>query len=88
VVVKVAVAVLFEVFGSLVAPVEPLSVETAGVVGVPLTVQRICAPGATVAGGTGEHDVVRPAGSPVTAQLAAVAETAGAAAFLQKKVPL
>jgi hypothetical protein len=88
VVVNVAVAVLLATMGSFVAPVVPLTVETAGVVGVPVTVQRICAPGATVAGGTGAHDVVKPAGRPATAQVAAVAEMAGAAAFLQTNVPL
>jgi hypothetical protein len=88
VVVSVAVAVLLAATGSFVAPVVPLTVEIAGVVGVPVTVQRICAPGTTVDGGTGVHDVVRPAGRPVTAQLAAVAATAGAAAFLQTNVPL
>jgi hypothetical protein len=88
VVVSVAVAVLLAALESLVAPVVPLTVETAGVVGVPVTVQTICAPGATDDGGTGEHDVERPAGKPVTAQLAAVAVTAGAAAFLHVKEPL
>jgi uncharacterized membrane protein YdfJ with MMPL/SSD domain len=86
--VNVAVAVLLAVFGSLLAPVVPLTVEAAGVVGVPVTVQRICAPGATVAGGTGVHDAVSPAGRPATAQVAAVADIAGAAAFLHTKVPL
>jgi hypothetical protein len=88
VVVSVAVAVLLRLLESLPAPVVPLTLETAGVVGVPVTVQSICAPGATVEGGTGEHDVERPEGNPETEQLAAVAATAGAAAFLQTNVPL
>jgi hypothetical protein len=82
------VAVLFAVFGSFVAPVVPVTVDELGVVGVPETVHVIAAPGATEAGGTGEHAVVRPAGKPVTAQLAAVAAIAGAAAFEQVNVPV
>lgn len=88
VVVSVVVAVLLPLLPSLVAPVVPFTVETATVVGVPVTVQRICVPGATEAGGAGVHEAVRPAGKPVTPQLAAVAVTAGAAAFLQTNVPL
>lgn len=80
-------AVLFAVFGSLLALVVPDTVAVPTAVGVPLTVQVIAAPGAMVAGGTGEHVVVRPAGRPLTAQVAAVAATAGAAALVHVKVP-
>jgi hypothetical protein len=82
------VAVLLDVFGSFDAPVVPVTVELEGAVGVPETVHVIVAPGATLVGGVGEHDVVRPAGRPVTAQLAAVAAIAGDAAFEQVNVPV
>jgi hypothetical protein len=82
------VAMLLAVFGSFDAPVVPLTVEELGAVGVPETVHVIVAPGATVVGGVGEHDVVSPEGKPVTPQLAAVAATAGAAAFEQVNVPV
>jgi hypothetical protein len=88
VVVSVVTAVLLVLLPSLVAPVVPLTVDVPGVVGVPVTVQRICALGATDAGGLGVQDVERPAGKPVTAQLAAVAVMSGDAPFLQTKVPL
>jgi hypothetical protein len=82
------VAVLLAVFGSFAAPVVPVTAEELGAVGVPETVHVIEAPGATDAGGTGEHVVVRPAGKPVMPQLAAVAAIAGAAAFEQVNVPV
>jgi hypothetical protein len=82
-----AVAVLLAVFGSFGAPVLPLNGDVPGAVGVPETVHVMLAPGATVAGGVGAHDVVRPAGKPVTAQVALVAAIAGAAAFEQVYVP-
>jgi hypothetical protein len=82
------VAVLFAVFGSFDAPVVPVTVDVDGVVGVPVTEHVIVAAGATVVGGTGEHVAVRPAGKPVTPQAAAVAATAGAAAFEQVNVPV
>ena len=85
--VTVRVAVLLALLPSFVAPVDPLSVEEPTVVGVPETVQVITPDGATEAGGVGVHDVVRPAGRPVTAQDAFVAVTAGAAAFEQVNVP-
>ena len=82
------VPVLFAVLPSLVAPVVPLTVLVATAVGVPYTVHVIEAPAATAAGGDGTHDVVRPAGKPLTAHDAAVAPSAGAAAFEHVKVPL
>ena len=81
-------AVLFVALPSLVAPVVPAIGLVATVVGVPETVQVIEAPAATAAGGTGTHDVVRPAGKPLTAQVAAVAPSAGAAALEHVNVPL
>lgn len=83
VIASVAVAVLLAVFGSLVAPVEPLSDDEPGAVGVPETVQVIDAPGLTVAGGVGAQLEVRPAGSPAMAHDAAVAAMAGELAFVQ-----
>jgi hypothetical protein len=85
---SVVVVVLLAVFGSFEAPVVPVTVDELVAVGVPETVHVIVAPGATETGGTGEHVVVRPAGKPVTPQLAAVAAMAGAAAFEQVKVPV
>lgn len=72
-----AVAVLFATFGSLVAPVEPFSVEDPAVVGVPLTVQLIPAVGGNEVGGTGEHTDVSPAGNPAIAHDADIAIIAG-----------
>ena len=85
---SVTVAVLLAELPSLVAPVDPTTVLEPTVVGVPETVQVIFAPGATEAGGVGEQDDVKPAGRPVTAQLAEVAVTAGASALAQLYVPL
>jgi hypothetical protein len=83
-----AIAVLFAVLTSLVAPVVPASAAPPTAVGVPETVQVMAAPGATeAAGAVGEQTVVRPAGKPLTAQPALVAATAGAAAFEQVYVP-
>ena len=79
--------VLFGILPSLDAPVEPVNVLVPGVVGVPETVQLIEAPGATLAGGVGEQDVVRPAGSPLTVQLAPTAATSGDAPFAHVNVP-
>ena len=56
--------------------------------GVPETVHVILAPAATLAGGVGEHDVLRPVGKPLRAQAALVAVAVAAAAFVQLKVPL
>jgi hypothetical protein len=58
---------------SLPAPVVTLTAELPTAVGVPLTVQVMTPPMATVAGVAGEHTLVRPAGRPATAQLALVA---------------
>jgi hypothetical protein len=71
----------------LVAPVEPLSVEVPGAVGVPETVQMMDAPGPTVVGGVGAQLEVRPAGNPAIAQDALVAATAGEIALVQVYVP-
>lgn len=86
-----AIAVVAELLastGSLSAPVVPVTVTLPTVVGVPDTVQLTRPPGATSVGGVGVHSVVRPAGRPDTAQPAFVAVIAGAAAFLQVKVPV
>ena len=88
VVVNVAVAVLLAALPSLVAPVVPVNVDEPGEVGVPETVQVIAPPAATVAGGVGVHDVLRPAGRPDSAHDAEVAVREGAAAFVHVKVPL
>jgi hypothetical protein len=80
-------AVLLAELPSLVALVVPLTVDDPVAVGVPETVQTICAPAATEVGGVGVHDVVRPAGRPLTAQVALVAASAGEPAFEQVKVP-
>ena len=85
---RTVVAVLLAGLPSLVAPVVPVNVFEPGAVGVPETVQTNFAPGAMAAGAVGEHDVVRPAGRPVMAQVAPLAASAGAGAFVQLKVPL
>jgi hypothetical protein len=84
---SVAVAELLTGLLSLLAPVVPVTVTLPNTIGVPLTLQVIVAPGATVVGGVGEHDAVRPAGSPLSAHDAFVAATAGAAAFEHVKLP-
>ena len=88
VVLRDVVAVLLAAFASLVAPVVPLSVAVPVAVGVPDTVQVMELPGATLVGGTGEHDVVRPAGKPATAQLADAAVKNGELPFEHMNVPL
>lgn len=85
---SVVLAVLLAVLGSFAAPVVPLTTDEPGVVGVPVTEQLMLAPGATVTGGVGVHDAVRPAGKPVTPQAADVVATAGEAALVQVKVPV
>ena len=77
-----AVAELFEAFPSFVAPVVPVSVELPIVVGVPLTVHEIVAPGATSAGGAGVQIEERPAGNPEIAHDALEAAIAGDDAFV------
>ena len=84
----VAVAVLLVLLPSLLAPVVPVSVLAPLAVGVPETVHAIDAPGATLTGGVGAQDAVRPAGKPASEQVAAVAAIAGAAALEQVKAPL
>lgn len=83
-----AVAVLLARLLSLLAPVEPFNVTVPATAGVPETVHVILPPAATVAGGAGAHKVVKPAGSPLTAQVADVAATAGEAALEHVYVPL
>lgn len=82
------VAVLFEVTGSFVAPVVPVSVTVPTTVGVPVTEQLIDAPGATVVGGVGVQVVVSPAGRPAIAHVALVAAIAGAAALVHVNDPV
>jgi hypothetical protein len=86
--VRVAVAVLLAVLPSLVAPVVPDNVAAPIVVGVPETVQVMLAPGATDTGGAGTQVVVKPAGKPETAHVAAVAASTGAGPFAQVYVPV
>jgi hypothetical protein len=66
---------------SLVAPVVSVSGEAPTAVGVPVTVQVITAPMATVTvvGTVGEHNVVKPAGSPAIAQVVPILAGAVAA---------
>jgi hypothetical protein len=85
--VTVVVAVLLAALPSLLAPVVPDSVAAPGVVGVPETVHVMLPPAATAVGGTGAQTVVRPAGKPETAHVAAVAASVGAAALEQVKLP-
>ena len=80
-------AVLLPDVPSLVAPVVPVSDAVPTDVGVPETVHEMAAPGATLVGGVGVHEVVKPAGRPATAQVAAEAARAGDAAFVQVNVP-
>jgi hypothetical protein len=82
-------AVLFDALTSLVALEVPLNVRLAtGVVGVPATVQVMTPPGASgeAVGTVGEQLVVRLAGTPLMAQVAAVAATAGEAALVHVNV--
>jgi hypothetical protein len=79
--------VLFAGLPSLVAVVVPLTVDDPVLVGVPETVQTICAPAATVVGGVGVQDVVKPEGRPLTAHVALVAASEGEPAFEHVKVP-
>lgn len=82
-----AVAVLLPRLLSFVAPVVPLTELVPAVVGIPVTEHVIVAPAATVAGGVGAQEVVKPAGSPATEQAADVAAVAPDE-FVQVKVPL
>jgi hypothetical protein len=83
-----AVAVLLAALPSFPAPVDPDSADVPTAVGVPETVHVIVALGAREAAGTvGEQVVIKPAGRPAKAQLAAVAAIAGAPALAQVKVP-
>jgi len=79
---------------SLVAPVVAVSVVAVSVVapsavGVPETGQEMLAPAATVAGGVGvQAPMVTPGGSPLTAQVAAVALAVAVAEFVHRSVPV
>ena len=75
---------------SLLAPVVTVAVVDPEAVGVPLTGQLMLAPGATLAGGSGEHaPTVTPGGKPMTAQVAAMALPVDAAGlFVHLIVPL
>ena len=81
-------AVLLAGVPSLVAPVVPVSDAVPTEVGVPETLHKMAAPAATVVGGVGEHDVVRPTGRPAIAHVAPVAARAGDAALVQVNVPV
>jgi hypothetical protein len=85
----VVAAVSFVALRSFDAPVvPPIAALVTGVVGVPDTVHVIDAPAASgvLVGTVGVHDVVRPAGRPVTAQPALIAAAAGEAAFVHLNV--
>jgi hypothetical protein len=76
---------------SLAAPVVSVSVELPTAVGMPVTVQVITAPTATVAavGTVGLQTGVKPAGKPVMAQVAPMlAASVAVAALVQVKVPV
>ena len=81
-------AVLLAGLPSLLARVVPDNTLVPTAVGVPETVQVMLAPAATLVGGVGEQLAVRPAGKPEIAHVAAVAVSAGDAAFEQANVPL
>jgi hypothetical protein len=83
-------AVLLATVASLVAPVEPLIGALPTAVGMPDTVHVMAPPGATGddVGTLGEQTVLRPAGRPVMAQVAAVAAIDGVVALVQVKLPL
>ena len=73
---------------SLVAPVVAVSVVEPGAVGVPLTVQLMLAPAATVAGVDGvQVPIVTPGGRPLTEQVAAVALAVAVAELVHLSVP-
>lgn len=80
-------AVLLPTLTSLDAPVVPLTVLVPAAVGVPVTVQAMLAPMATVVGGVGVHVDVRPAGSPATEQVALVALSGALDEFVHEYVP-
>ena len=85
-VVSVAVAVLLAGVMSLLAPVVPVTVTVPAVVGVPLIVHTMVALTASVVcGEVGLHVAVRPAGRPVTSQVALLATAVPL--FLQVTVP-
>jgi hypothetical protein len=74
---------------SLVAPVCTDTVTDPDAVGVPETLHEIDAPAATVAGGVGVHvPTVTPAGSPLIAHVAALADALAPALFVHSTVPL
>ena len=79
---------MFAALPSLLAPVVPESVLEPVAIGVPETVQVIFAPAATLAGGVGAHDVLRPTGRPARAQDADVADCVAAAELVQVNTPL
>lgn len=82
------VAELLPEFESFVAPVVPETLTVPVAVGVPETVQVMTPDGATLVGGVGEQLVVKPAGRPATAHVAAAAVTEGEAPFVHVNEPL
>jgi hypothetical protein len=81
-------AVLFDGLPSFVAPVMPGTVVLPSAVGVPVTVQTMLAPAATVAGVDGEQLAVRPAGRAPTEHVAAVALSVADAEFVHEYEPV
>ena len=73
---------------SLMAPVVAVKVVEPGAAGVPLTVQLMLAPGATVAGVDGvQVPMATPGGKPLTEQDAAVALAVAVELLVQTSVP-
>lgn len=74
-------------FASFDADVETLIVVEPACDGVPDTVQTIEAPTATLAGGCGLHEMVRPEGSPVTEHVAFAAAADELAELVHRMLP-
>lgn len=73
---------------SFVAPVVAVTVTAPAAVGVPNTKHEMLAPAATVAGGTGVHELtVTPAGKPLMAHVALEAGAAALTLLVQRTVP-
>lgn len=82
-------AALFDMLGSLLAPVVTLTDAVPAVLGVPETGQVIEEPGRSVAGGAGEQvPSVRPTGKPLTLHVALCAEAFAFAEFVHRIDPL
>jgi hypothetical protein len=74
---------------SLVAPVEAVTVDEPGAVGIPETAHEMLVPTATVAGGVGvQTPTVTPGGRPETEHVAFVALAVAVALLVHLMVPL